>query len=100
MVTSMILHVMYKTIDGKRDDFIKEINDSKILDLIRKEDGCISYNYYLDANDKNVILLVEEWTNKDKQEVHMKQEHMKTLAQIKGKYVVNTTVRTFNKQDV
>lgn len=93
----MILHVIYKTIDGKRDGFIKEINESKILDLIRKEDGCISYNYYLDVDDKNVILLVEEWANKDKQEVHMKQEHMKTLATIKDKYVVNTTVRVFGE---
>ncbi len=93
----MILHVMCKTKDSKRDDFIKEINESKILDLIRKEDGCISYNYYLDVDDKNVILLVEEWSNKDKQEVHMKQEHMKTLATIKDKYVVNTTVRVFGE---
>ncbi len=93
----MILHVIYKTIDGKRNGFVKEINESKILDLIRKEDGCISYNYYLDVDDKNVILLVEEWANKDKQEAHMKQEHMKTLTTIKDKYVVNTTVRVFGE---
>lgn len=93
----MILHVIYKTFDGKRNDYINEINDSKILDLIRKEDGCISYNYYLDTSDNNTILLVEEWESKDKQAVHMKHEHMKTLAQIKDKYVSNTTVRTFGE---
>ncbi len=93
----MILHVMYKTFDGKRDDYINEINKSKVLDLIRNEDGCISYNYYLDTSDNNTILLVEEWESKDKQTVHMKQEHMKTLVQIKNKYISNTTVRTFGE---
>ncbi len=91
----MILHVMYKTIDGKREDFINKINETNILDLIRKEDGCISYDYYLDVNNKNVILLVEEWENKDKQQVHLKQEHMKRLGEIKNKYVLETTVREF-----
>ena len=88
---------MYKIFDGKRDEYIKEINESKVLDLIRKEDGCISYNYYLDTNDNNTILLVEEWDSKDKQAIHMKQEHMKTLVQIKNKYISNTTVRTFGE---
>lgn len=88
---------MYKIFDGKRDEYIKEINESKVLDLIRKEDGCISYNYYLDTNDNNTILLVEEWDSKDKQAIHMKQEHMKTLAQIKDKYVADTAVRTFGE---
>lgn len=91
----MILHVMYKTIDGKREEFINKINETNILDLIKKEDGCISYDYYLDANNKNVILLVEEWENKDKQQVHLKQEHMKRLGEIKNKYVLETTVREF-----
>ncbi len=92
---NMILHVMYKTMDGKRDSFIKEINDTDILDLIRKEDGCISYNYYLDSNDENVILLVEEWENKEKQKIHLKQDHMKKLGEIKNKYVLDTKVREF-----
>ncbi len=91
----MILHVMYKTIDGKREDFIKEVEESKVLDTIRKEDGCISYGYYLDAFDSNVILLVEEWENKAKQQFHLTQEHMKTLSSIKNKYVLDTTVREF-----
>ncbi len=91
----MILHVMYKTSDGKRNDFIKEIEQSKVLDLIRKEDGCISYSYYLDAFDSNIILLVEEWESKAKQQFHLTQEHMKTLSSIKNKYVLDTTVREF-----
>ena len=97
MATNMVLHVMYKTFDGKRNDYLYEINKSQVLDLIRNEDGCISYNYYLDTSDENIILLVEEWENKDKQAVHMKQAHMKTLTQIKDKYVSNTTVRTFGE---
>ncbi len=91
----MILHVMYTAKDGKRNNFIKEIEQSNVLDLIRKEDGCISYNYYLDAFDPNIILLVEEWENKEKQQFHLNQLHMKTLATIKDRYIENTTVKEF-----
>ncbi len=89
----MLLHVMYTTIDGKRNDFINDIKQSNVLDLIRKEDGCVSYTYYLDAYNPNIILLVEEWESKEKQQFHLTQEHMKELSAIKNKYVLNTTVR-------
>lgn len=91
----MLLHVMYTTIDGKRNDFINDIKQSNVLDLIRKEDGCVSYTYYLDAYNPNIILLVEEWESKEKQQFHLTQEHMKELSAIKNKYVLNTTVREF-----
>lgn len=93
----MILHVMYKTMDGKRNDFIQEIKQSNVLDLIRNEDGCISYTYYLDAFDPSIILLVEEWESKDKQQVHLTQEHMKIVSSIKNKYVIDTTVKEIEK---
>ncbi len=89
----MVLHVLYKTIDGKRNDFMNEIKQSNVLELIKKEDGCISYTYYLDAFDPNIILLVEEWESKEKQQIHLSQEHMKVLSSIKNKYVIDTTVR-------
>lgn len=89
----MVLHVTYKTINGKRNDFMNEIKHSNVLDLIKKEDGCISYTYYLDAFDSNIILLVEEWESKEKQQYHLTQEHMKALSSIKNKYVIDTTVR-------
>ncbi len=91
----MLLHVMYTTIDGKRNDFINDIKQSNVLDLIRKEDGCVSYTYYLDAYNPNIILLVEEWESKEKQQFHLTQEHMKELSAIKNKYVLNTTVKEF-----
>lgn len=89
----MVLHVTYKTMDGKRNDFINEIKQSNILDLIMKEDGCISYTYYFAVYDPNIILLVEEWESKEKQQYHLTQKHMKVLSSIKNKYVLDTTVR-------
>ena len=45
----LILLVKYQTKLNKRKDFVKEVISSGVLEEIRQEDGCISYDYYYDA---------------------------------------------------
>ena len=55
MNTFLIL-VTYKTRPGVREEFLNKIYASDILKKIHQEDGCISYSYYLDADDSDTIL--------------------------------------------
>ena len=45
----LILLVKYQTKPNKRKDFVKKVISSGVLEEIRQEDGCISYDYYYDA---------------------------------------------------
>lgn len=42
----LLLLVKYTAKPGGGEKFVREITDSGILDAVRAEDGCISYDYY------------------------------------------------------
>ena len=80
--------VIYKAKSTQaREDFINEISNTGILSLIRGEDGCLTYDYYLSCDDNTKIVLFEAWRDKECQKVHMTQPHMKTAMEIKSKYI-------------
>lgn len=89
---NIVLLVRYTTQSGMRGKFVEAVMASGILDQIRKEKGCVSYNYYEDVEDPDKLLLVEEWESEEDQQKHLQMSHMEMLKQIKGKYVLDTVV--------
>ncbi|MEP1448560.1 MAG: putative quinol monooxygenase [Paraglaciecola sp.] len=44
--------------------------------LCRKEQGCISYEYFEGITDSNQIILLQEWENAESLQGHYQTEHM------------------------
>lgn len=88
----ILLSVKYTARPGGGEKFVREITDSGILDAVRAEDGCISYDYYFSAEKPDTVLLVEKWASAKQQEVHLQTAHMVVLMKIKGKYISGTSV--------
>lgn len=86
----LTLYVKYTAHEGCRERFLREIVEQGILTDIRNEAGCLRYDYYLSAQEENVILLIEQWESEAHQRVHMQQPHMKPLMEIKDKYIAET----------
>lgn len=86
----LTLYVKYTAHEGCRETFLREIVEQGILTDIRNEAGCLRYDYYLSAQEENVILLIEQWESEAHQRVHMQQPHMKPLMEIKDKYIAET----------
>ena len=86
------IYVKYTAKEGCRETFLREIVEQGILTAIRNEDGCIMYDYYLSAQDENVVLLLEQWVSEEHQRIHMQQPHMKPLMEIKDKYISDVTL--------
>ena len=86
------LSVNYFAKPGRREEFLRRVVESGILTAIRAEDGCLGYDYYLSCQDEDEILLLEAWESKEKQQIHMAQEHMKRLMDIKNDCIVRTVL--------
>ena len=84
------IYVKFECFDNKREAFIQKVKDTGVLDAIRKEDGCIKYDYYLSEKDANELLLIEQWETKKHQQIHIEQPHMATLREFKDDYITNT----------
>lgn len=55
----LLLSVKYTARPGGGEKFVREITDSGILDAVRAEDGCISYDYYFSTESPDTVLLIE-----------------------------------------
>jgi len=48
----------------------------------REEEGCISYEICSHVDDPQLIAIIEEWTDREVLDEHMKTEHFKRLVPI------------------
>ncbi len=90
------IYVVFKCIPGKREDYVKRLNSEGYIEEIRKEEGCLRYDYYFSEKDPNELLLIEAWESKEHQERHIKTPHMAEAFKLKDEYIESTTLGEFN----
>ncbi len=88
----LLIQVTYTMRPGRREEFLKRVRTSGILDTIRGEEGCLGYSYYLPEEEDGTLLLVEKWASAQAQKAHMATSHMAQMAQFKPEYVADTTL--------
>lgn len=86
------IYVKFDCFPGKREDFLKKVKETGVLEAIRAENGCHKYDYYLSEKDPNELLLIEQWETKQHQQIHIAQPHMAQLRGFKGDYITNTVL--------
>lgn len=82
--------VTYKMKEGHRDAFLADT--AAVRPAILAEDGCQQYDYFASAQDENITLLVEQWSSREAQQVHLTQPHMAAVRQAKADHVVDTSL--------
>ncbi len=93
--------VIYKAkCEGAREEFVKELEKSGVLDAIRAENGCLSYDYYFSNEDKCQLVLYEKWESTEHQKIHMTQPHMKVAMEIKAKYIESAALKRIDIKDL
>lgn len=89
------IYVVFECIKGKREEYIEKLHAEGIVEAVRKEDGCLRYDYYFSEKNPDEILLIEAWESKKHQEIHIDQPHMARLRELKSDYVVSTKLGEF-----
>ena len=89
------IFVVYECLPGKREAFVEKVKSEGIADAVRKEDGCIRYDYYFSEANPDELLLVEAWETEKHQQVHVEQPHMAKMRGFKNDYVADTKVTEF-----
>lgn len=75
-------------------NFVKENKSEKVIELAKalveetlKEDGCINYGMYQDANNPSILIMVEEWKTMEDLNKHMCSQHFKRIVPQMGEYI-------------
>mgnify|MGYP005787415049 CR=1 FL=1 len=87
------VNVMYIMKPGMRDQFLAEV--AAVQQTVRREAGCVQYDYFLSADDPDKLLLVEKWTSAEAQKVHSTQPHMDLIAAAKDRCVARSELEFY-----
>ena len=92
MITMMLRYT------GKNDNakrFVKEMIQSGTVDLIRKEPGNITYEYFFSMEDKDTVLLLDSWQDQEAIDIHHQSPMMKTIMDLREKYDLHMTAQRY-----
>ena len=91
-MSQVILHVTYRCAPDKAADFVMALKQSGLQSLVRKEDGCLQYDYTLSCELPETVVLIERWRDAAALEAHLKQPHMEAINEMKKGRVLKATV--------
>ena len=89
-------NVMYHCKSGQRDAFYKAVSDLGARENSIHEEGNLRYDYYFDAQDPDILLLVETSTEPALQAAHCQTEIFAKLQELKAQYCENVVIEKFN----
>ena len=87
------IYVKFECLPQKREAFLQTMKDTGILSAIRAEDGCLLYEYYLSDERTDELLLIEKWSSKQHQQIHMTQPHMAELKTFQDDFIARAELR-------
>lgn len=96
MSNLILVCVRYVVKEGKRDKFLKEVDEQGIIRESKAEPGNLKYEYSLPIDSENDLILTEIWTNSTTQIEHGKTEHYQKLQALKKKYVQDVSIEKYN----
>ena len=89
------IYVVFKCFEGKREEYLNRLKNGGYIDMVRKEEGCVRYDYYLSDKDSNELLLIEEWETQAHQIAHIETPHMAEVRELATDYVADKKLGEF-----
>ena len=100
MESAILITVRYTAKGGMRKEFYREIMESGVVDVFRREEGCLKYDYYFPADSEDDLCLFEMWSSLEAQRAHSQTEDFKKLGQLKEKYILRTELKFYRAEPV
>ncbi len=92
---SITINIYYKGENGNAKKFAHEMASSGIVDRVREEVGNERYEYFFPMDDKETVLLIDQWIDEEALDIHHKSEMMRQIAELRSKYHLSMKVEKF-----
>ncbi len=95
----LVINIYYTGKNGSAKMFADEMTKSGTVELIRKEEGNLSYNYFFPKDDEETVLFVDKWQNREALDRHHKSPMMEVISKLRQKYHLSMRVKQFFERD-
>lgn len=89
-------NVAYHCKPGQREAFYKALSALGVRANSMSEAGNVKYDYFFAAEDADVLLLVETWTEPALQQAHCQTALFAKLQELKGQYCDSVSIDKFD----
>lgn len=96
---SLTVNLYYTGKNGAAHQFVKEMQDSGIVERIRAEEGNLKYRYFTPLDDPETILLIDSWTDQAALDRHHASLMMTELAALREKYDLHMQIERYRDDD-
>ena len=92
---SIVVNIYYSGQGGAARAFAEEMVATKLVDEIRKEEGCLRYEYFFPFSESETVLLIDRWRDQASIDRHHASPMMGTIAQLREKYDLHMSVERY-----
>lgn len=96
---AITVNIYYSGKNGSARKFAEEMIQSGTVDLIRKEEGNIRYEYFIPLDDEETVLLIDSWENQQAIDLHHASPMMKSIMELREKYDLHMKVERYLADD-
>ena len=94
------VNLYYTGQNGSARAFAREMEESGVADAIRKEEGNLSYQYFLPMDDPETVLLIDSWEDQAAIDAHHASPMMAQIAALRDKYDLHMRAERFISEDL
>lgn len=83
-----------------QEDKFEEVIElyKELVEMTRKEEGCIKYEMYQDEKETRILTMIEEWESRNALDNHLKSEHFTRIVPMLRKLMSKETdMNVYNK---
>ena len=93
------VHLYYSGANGSARAFAEEMTASGVVSAIRAEEGNLHYAYFFPMDDKETVLLIDQWRDQAAIDAHHASPMMAQIAALREKYDLHMKVERFVSDD-
>ena len=82
----IVVVARYTLAAGKREEYIKAVNEENIIEKCRAEEGNISYEFLCSPENPDEIVVLERWENQEVLDKHGAEPHFSQMLEIKKQF--------------
>lgn len=92
---AITVNIYYTGKNGAAVQFAKEMTASGTVTQIRQETGNLRYDYFMQLDDPETVLLIDSWTSQKAIDQHHASPMMATIVKLREKYDLHMHVERY-----
>ena len=92
---NVVVVAMFRVHPGRGEEAVAAF--SPTIEQTHGEEGCNAYALHRDANDPDVLVLVERWVDREALDSHLQQPYVARLGEVAGEFLVEPPTIHFSE---